>query len=103
MTQQADTTKKTQPSSKAMNFAMMACCVIMLLPIAGFLLAGGAAEGLGANLLTFAPLLLCVGGHFVMHKMMGKTCHSSDPQSDSESANVPSVDGVSSVPKVRRG
>ena len=77
MSQKTDTSsiERSRSGPKAMHFAMMACCVIMLLPIAGYFLAGGALGGLGSNLLTFAPLLLCVGGHFVMHKMMGKSCH----------------------------
>jgi hypothetical protein len=61
--------------SKLMHYGMMACCAIMLLPIAGYFVAGGTLGGLWSNSTAFLPLLLCVGAHFVMHKMMGKTCH----------------------------
>lgn len=64
-----------QGHSKLMQYGMMACCAVMLLPVAGFLLAGGTIGGLWGNALVFAPLLLCVGAHLVMHKMMGKSCH----------------------------
>ncbi|UWP93906.1 DUF2933 domain-containing protein (plasmid) [Aliiroseovarius crassostreae] len=61
--------------SKLMHYGMMACCAIMLLPIAGYFVAGGTLGGLWSNSTAFLPLLLCVGAHFVMHKMMGKSCH----------------------------
>lgn len=61
--------------SKLMHYGMMICCTVMLLPIAWFLVAGGSLSGLWSNAAFFAPLLLCVGAHFVMHKMMGKSCH----------------------------
>ncbi|WP_295453757.1 DUF2933 domain-containing protein [uncultured Pseudophaeobacter sp.] len=105
MSQKTDTSsiERSRSGPKAMHFAMMACCVIMLLPIAGYFLAGGALGGLGSNLLTFAPLLLCVGGHFVMHKMMGKSCHTSGSRRETEEPNAVIHDVASTVPQVRRG
>ncbi|RKF12309.1 DUF2933 domain-containing protein [Roseovarius spongiae] len=58
-----------------MKYAMWACCTVMLLPIAAFVMAGGLAGGLSSGLYVFAPLLLCVGAHLIMHRMMGKSCH----------------------------
>ncbi len=58
-----------------MHWGMTACCALMLLPMAGYFIFGGTVYGLGSNALAFAPLVLCVGAHFVMHKMMGKSCH----------------------------
>ncbi|WP_238367857.1 DUF2933 domain-containing protein [Mesobacterium pallidum] len=68
------------PSGKSlqdrfMHYGMMACCAVMLLPIVGYLIAGGSLAGLWGNAAAFAPLLLCVGAHFVMHKAMGKSCN----------------------------
>ena len=74
-------------SGKLMHWGMMACCAAMLLPIAGYFIGGGTLSGLGSNSLAFAPLVLCVGAHLVMHKMMGKSCHSDDaakPEASSE-------------------
>lgn len=88
---------------KGSHLAMMACCVIMLLPVAGYFLAGGALGGLGSNVWTFAPLLLCVGGHFVMHKVMGKSCHTSENQGEMEKPSASIRDVTSAVPQVRRG
>lgn len=67
-----------------MHYGMMACCAVMLLPIAGYLVAGGTLAGLWGNASAFAPLLLCVGAHLVMHKAMGKSCH--DKSSGAETA-----------------
>ncbi len=64
-----------QGQSKLMHYGMMVCCAVMLLPIAGFLVAGGSLSGLWSNAVVFAPLLLCVGAHLVLHKVMGKSCH----------------------------
>lgn len=58
-----------------MRWGMIACCTVMLLPVAGFFLSGGSLAGLAANASLFAPLVLCLGMHVVMHKVMGKSCH----------------------------
>lgn len=57
------------------RFAMMACCAVMLVPIATFFIAGGTVSGLTEDLVVFAPLLLCVGGHLLMHRLIGGLCH----------------------------
>lgn len=93
----------SQSGSKLMHFAMMACCVVMLLPIAGFLLAGGTIGGLVSNLWAFAPLLLCVGAHLVMHKLMGKSCHTSESRDKTEKPVAAIRKVASTVPQVRRG
>ncbi|SMX49733.1 DUF2933 domain-containing protein [Maliponia aquimaris] len=74
MTRQTQTNKPFQ--DRLMHYGMMACCALMLLPIAGYFVAGGTLSGLWGNAAAFAPLLLCVGAHLVMHKAVGKSCHS---------------------------
>lgn len=67
--------KAAQPGSeRLMKYGMWACCAVMVLPIIAFLAAGRGA-GVSSSLITFAPLLLCVGVHLVMHRYMGKSCH----------------------------
>lgn len=61
-------------SEKLMKYGMWACCAVMLLPIIAYL-AAGRASGVADSLITFAPLLLCVGAHLAMHRYMGKSCH----------------------------
>lgn len=61
-----------------MKFGMMACCVVMVLPIVFYLVAGGTLAGLTSNLAVWAPLLLCAGAHLLMFKLMGKSCHGSN-------------------------
>lgn len=58
-----------------MKIGMMACCVIMFLPILGFFMLGGKVSGFGNSLALFAPLILCVGAHLIMHRLLGKSCH----------------------------
>lgn len=65
----------TQSGSQTlMKYGMWACCAVMLLPVLAYLVAGG-ASGVTESLITFAPLILCVGAHLVMHRLMGKSCH----------------------------
>lgn len=61
-------------SEKLMKYGMWACCAVMLLPIIAYV-AAGRTSGVSGSLITFAPLLLCVGAHLVMHRYMGKSCH----------------------------
>ncbi|MFC4732570.1 DUF2933 domain-containing protein [Salipiger abyssi] len=61
--------------NKLMRYGMMACCAVMLIPVGAFFVTGGSVSGLWANAGIFAPLILCAGGHVVMHRMMGKSCH----------------------------
>lgn len=74
----------TETSNKFMHFAMMACCILMLLPVAGVLLTGNGFSLGGLGMATVTPLLLCVGAHLVLHKMMGKSCHGKDHTAEKE-------------------
>lgn len=95
--------EKSRSGPKTMHFAMMACCVVMAVPVVGFFLAGGTLGISGSSVMAFAPLVLCVGAHLVMHKMMGKSCHSKASEHDAEDIKVVAEDVVSTVPQVRRG
>jgi len=72
-----------------MKYAMWACCAAMLLPIAVFVMAGGLSAGLFSGLYAFAPLLLCVGAHVIMHRMMGKSCHGAASEEDEPADDTP--------------
>jgi hypothetical protein len=39
----------------------------------------------------FAPLILCLGAHFFMHKAMGKSCHSNKSESERPKATDAAV------------
>ena len=84
-----------------MKLGMLACCAVMLVPLGGFLLAGGTLGGLASNLGLLAPLALCLGAHVVMHRMMGRSCHDrtadtrqEDPEADREPSAVVQVDAA---------
>jgi len=72
---ESETPAQKSSTMPVMKYVMWACCAVMLLPIAAFVMAGGLAGGLTSGLYVFAPLLLCAGAHVVMHRMMGKSCH----------------------------
>ncbi|KAA2312226.1 DUF2933 domain-containing protein [Pseudooceanicola sediminis] len=73
----AEDEKNAKPASEMlMKYGMWICCAVMVLPIMAYLVAGG-ISGASEGLFAVAPLLLCVGAHLVMHRMMGKSCHGS--------------------------
>jgi len=75
--------------SRLMHFAMMTCCAVMLLPFAGFFLAGGGIAELWSNVSVFAPIVICVGAHLLLFKVTGKKCHgSSDGQVHASAAGL---------------
>lgn len=76
-------------SGNLMKYGMWACCAVMLLPVAGYFVAGGFSAGAGNSIAAFAPLLLCVGAHFVMHRFMGKSCHGTVKDKDTATAESP--------------
>ncbi|WP_245759339.1 DUF2933 domain-containing protein [Tranquillimonas alkanivorans] len=71
-----------------MKLGMMACCAIMLLPVAGFFASGGTLAGLWSNAAVFAPLVLCLGMHLVMHRMMGRSCHGKQESEEADGAET---------------
>lgn len=79
-----------------MKWGMMACCIVMVLPIVFYFMAGGTVGGLSDSLGLFAPLILCVGAHFLLHKAMGKSCHSTKSEAERPKATDASV-GLNAV------
>ena len=71
----SDDTNRSKSGHTLMKYGMWACCAIMLLPVVWYFATGGADGGLRQKIVAFAPILLCVGAHFLMFKMMGKSCH----------------------------
>ena len=65
----------TAKRSLFVRYGMLVCCIAMMLPIAGYLLSGGTFGGLLDNLALAVPLLACVGTHFALHRLTGKSCH----------------------------
>jgi hypothetical protein len=63
---------------------MWACCAVVLLPIVAVMVAGGSLSGQTGNVWALVPLVLCVGAHFVMHRMMGNSCHEAPKEDHSE-------------------
>ncbi|MCX8951883.1 DUF2933 domain-containing protein [Ruegeria sp. NA] len=98
--QTADAPQAATPvtGGKIMKWGMMSCCIVMVTPIALYFIAGGMVGGLSDSLSLFAPLILCVGAHFLLHKAMGKSCHSTNSESDRPKATDVPV-GPNTVPR----
>ena len=64
------------------RYGMPVCCVAMTLPIAGYLLSGGTFGGLLDDLALVVPLLACVGIHFALHRLPGRSCHGGQDERD---------------------
>lgn len=62
------------------NIFMMACCVAMVAGTGILIASAPAGQSLGQTLLLAAPMAGCIGMHLVMHRFMGKSCHSSSKQ-----------------------
>lgn len=68
-------TVKPHTAGGIKKYGMWLCCTVMLLPLALYFVQGGTVGGLSSTLGLFAPLLLCVGMHLVVHRLMGRSCH----------------------------
>lgn len=66
---------KLSDSRSIAKYGMWLCCAVMLAPVALYFVQGGTFAGLSSGLSVFAPLVLCVGLHLVMHRALGRSCH----------------------------
>ncbi|RYH06471.1 DUF2933 domain-containing protein [Tropicimonas sp. IMCC6043] len=76
---------KAEGAEKLAKYGMWSCCIVMLTPVGAFLLTSSASGGAFQSFFAFAPLVLCLGLHLMMHKMMGRSCHG---HSDKNSKDV---------------
>lgn len=74
-----DDSQNTDNKNSAHNLLMAACCLAMIIGIGIILFAGSSTETIAAKAFTALPLLACVAMHIVMHRFMGKSCHTRNP------------------------
>ena len=55
---------------------MLLCCLAMVAVFAAFVLMAPAGQSWSQIALGAAPLIACFGVHLIMHRFMGKSCHS---------------------------
>ena len=93
--------EKTQEShaglTRPMHFGMLACCAIMVAPLAVFFLQGGTVSSLQNSLGVLAPILICLVAHGAMFLVMGKSCHSRKEVAEDSSEPNPSAARVAST------
>ena len=88
-----------ETTGRLMKYGMWACCAIMLAPIVLYLAAGGLSGDLTSNAILFAPLVVCLGAHFAMHRVMGKSCHGDEKKNTSEAADKHAAIGRTIAPE----
>lgn len=74
-----------------MKLGMMACCIVMSIPIVGYFLAGGSLALSGGAMGAALPLIACVALHGAMFLFMGKTCHGDKKVQDESPTTIPNV------------
>lgn len=83
--------KEETPAKKGfglMHAGMAVCCTVMLIPVAGFFIAGGTIAGLVGNLGIFAPIAICIGAQVAMFAFTGKSCHGDAKSKDTAEKEV---------------
>jgi hypothetical protein len=66
---------------------MLLCCLAM---VGAFFLVSGETGGSGTFSLLL-PLAACLGVHFLMHKMTGKSCHDSKKSEENRAEETTST------------
>lgn len=84
----SDASQGQKPGNRFAKLGMVACCIIMMVPIVLVLLSGASIRAVFSNAGLILPLVLCLGMHFVMHRMMGRSCHG-DNAKDAEATREP--------------
>lgn len=70
--------EKKPDLKKTGNWIMVACCVPMVIGAGIILWAMGPDATWSNRISSLAPLALCLGAHFVIHKLIGHSCHKTD-------------------------
>jgi membrane protein implicated in regulation of membrane protease activity len=81
-----------------MNLGMVACCAVMLVPVAAFFVMGGTIAGIAGMATAFAPLLICLALHGALFLFMGKSCHGKSDETEAPAVREAATD----VPAVAR-
>ena len=63
---------------------MWLCCIVMIVLLFSLLLFDSSDFDVVELVFQASPLLLCIGAHLVLHKFMGKSCHSKTKTSNND-------------------
>lgn len=73
------------------RWGMLLCCLAIVVPVAIVMIFGTGLTGLSSNLWVVLPLVACLSIHFVMHRITGRSCHTSDPDGQENATETPKV------------
>lgn len=96
----SDTSTGQKPGNRFARLGMAACCIIMMVPIALVLLGGASIGAVFSNAGLILPLVLCLGMHFVMHRMMGRSCHGKVEEADDQFVDEQLLEGSTDRPVI---
>ena len=65
---------------RSLRWMMWLCCAIMLAPLVLYFARGGTIGNAGGLFQALLPIALCVGGHFVLHRWLGVSCHTANQE-----------------------
>lgn len=73
------------------RWGMLLCCLAIVVPVAIVMIFGTGLTALSGNLWIALPLVACLSIHFVMHRITGRSCHTSDPDCQENTTETPKV------------
>lgn len=71
------------------RWGIVLCCLVFVAPVAIAMIFGTGLTSLSGNLWIILPLAVCLGLHFVLHKVTGKSCHTSKPEAQENTGQRP--------------
>lgn len=71
------------------KWGMLICSLAIIAPIAIAIIFGNSLTTISGNLWIIVPLAVCLGLHFVLHRLSGKSCHMPDATAHENPAQSP--------------
>ena len=64
--------------NRAGHWMIAVCCIPMVAIVGIIIWNNGLQAGFSDTLTAIAPLTVCVAAHFLMYKLLGRSCHGKD-------------------------
>ncbi len=76
--------EENKASTGGHGLFMVLCCAAMAIGLLAMISSAPVGQSLPSILLYSAPVLGCLAMHFVMHSLMGKSCHGDKSEKDTQ-------------------